>query len=385
MSAIPCALYVHVPWCLRKCPYCDFNSHALVEPLPERRYLAALVRDLESALPLIAGRPFCSVFFGGGTPSLLSPEGVGWLLSEIRSRVEIPPEAEITLEANPGTLEEAFGEVRIDGFYAAGVNRISLGIQSFQDAALAALGRIHDRAAAEAAARMVSRRFEHFNLDLMYGLPGQRTVASALDDLEAALRYAPPHLSCYQLTLEPNTRFSVFPPRGLPDADLVADMGDAIEERLAEAGYTHYETSAYARSGAVCRHNLNYWRFGDYLGIGAGAHSKLTVQGVEGDFRVLRAARPRNPADYFACAAQALPLETVAPEAVSFEFLMNALRLAEGFSPALFEARVGAPLESILPRLCRADEAGLLALSPDRVVPTTQGRRFLNRLLEMLL
>ncbi|MCX8145749.1 MAG: radical SAM family heme chaperone HemW [Azovibrio sp.] len=375
--APPLSLYIHVPWCVQKCPYCDFNSHAVAGEVPEAAYLAALVADLESALPHIWGRPVISIFFGGGTPSLLSAAGLDQLLMAVRARVPLQPEAEITLEANPGTLEAA----KFADFRAAGINRMSLGIQSFNPAHLAALGRIHGRAEALAAARLAAQHFERFNLDLMYGLPGQ-TLADARADLDTALEFAPPHLSCYQLTLEPHTHFAAFPPE-LPDPDLCADMQDAIEARLAAAGFTHYETSAFARPGHACRHNLNYWQFGDYLGIGAGAHSKLTLHD-----RVLRQMRHKHPETYLKAVAAGQPVQeesTVAAAQLPFEFLMNALRLNGGFSPALFEARTGQSLSTLRPGLAAAAAEGLLHLTPDWIQPTDTGRRFLNRLLERFL
>ncbi len=373
----PLALYVHVPWCVQKCPYCDFNSHEAPDTIPEAEYVAALIADLQSALPLIWGRPVVSVFFGGGTPSLLSPGAIDELIAAFRALAMLSPEAEITLEANPGTVEaENFA-----GFRAAGVNRLSLGIQSFDDAHLKALGRIHDAAEAGRAARLAGEHFERFNLDLMYGLPGQ-TLAQALADIDTALDFAPGHLSCYQLTLEPNTRFAAFPPE-LPEGDLCADMQDAIEARLASAGYINYETSAFARAGQQCRHNLNYWHFGDYLGIGAGAHSKLTLHD-----RVLRQMRWKQPAAYLDQTRAGNPIQIaneVSKEQLPFEFLMNALRLHEGFPPALFESRTAQPLSAILPQLKAAEADGLLTIEPERIAPTPRGRRFLNVLLERFL
>ena len=372
-SLPPLALYLHVPWCVAKCPYCDFNSHVAPADLPEAAYIDALIADLEHALPHIWGRPVHSLFFGGGTPSLLSAAGIDRLLSAIRARVRLLPDAEISLEANPGAVEaEKFAAWR-----AAGINRLSLGIQSFQNAKLAALGRIHDQKAARAAARLASRHFDTFNLDLMYGLPGQ-SLADARADLDAALDCAPSHLSCYQLTLEPNTRFAAFPPQ-LPDDEAIADMQDALEARLAAAGFEHYETSAFARPGHACRHNLNYWHFGDYLGLGAGAHSKLTLPD-----RVLRQMRWKHPERYLEESAAGRPIQsehTVPAEELPFEFLMNALRLNAGFAPELFPARTAQPLERILPQLKAAEGAGLLQLSQTRIAPTDTGRRFLNRLL----
>ncbi|MCL2523209.1 MAG: radical SAM family heme chaperone HemW [Betaproteobacteria bacterium] len=373
----PLSLYIHIPWCVQKCPYCDFNSHAAGAAIPERQYVDALIADLQTALPLIWGRAVLSVFFGGGTPSLFSPAAIDELLAACRALTPLAPDAEITLEANPGTVESE----KFAGFRAAGVNRLSLGIQSFNDQHLRALGRIHDSAEAKRAAALAAAHFDNFNLDLMYGLPGQ-TQAQALADVDTALSFAPPHLSCYQLTLEPNTRFAAAPPP-LPEADLCADMQEAIEARLAAAGYDNYEISAFARPGRQCRHNLNYWQFGDYLGIGAGAHSKLTLPD-----RVPRQMRWKHPPTYLEKTLAGQPLQdehSVAVADLPFEFLMNALRLRDGFAPALFELRTGLPLASILPRLRAAAADGLLDLSPERIAPTLQGRRFLNRLLERFL
>lgn len=373
----PLSLYVHIPWCVRKCPYCDFNSHEADATIPERQYVAALIADLQAALPLIWGRPVLSVFFGGGTPSLLSPAAIDELLAAFRALAMLSPEAEITLEANPGAVEAG----KFAGFRAAGVNRLSLGIQSFADDQLKALGRIHGSAEAKQAAALAAEHFERFNLDLMYGLPGQ-TLAQALNDINTALVYAPPHLSCYQLTLEPNTHFAAFPPP-LPEADLCADMQEAIEARLAAAGYLNYETSAFAQSDRQCLHNLNYWYFGDYLGIGAGAHSKLTLHD-----RVLRQMRWKHPPTYLAngAAGQWLQEERQVEAAdLPFEFLMNALRLADGFSPSLFERRTSRPLAAILPQLRAAADDGLLSIGPERIAPTARGQRFLNVLLERFL
>ena len=373
----PLSLYVHVPWCVQKCPYCDFNSHEAGATIPERDYVAALIADLQSALPLIWGRPVQSVFFGGGTPSLLSATAIDELIAAFRALAMLQPDAEITLEANPGTVEAA----KFAGFRAAGVNRLSLGIQSFNDDHLRALGRIHGAAEAKRAAQLAGEHFERFNLDLMYGLPGQ-SMEQALADIETALAFAPPHLSCYQLTLEPNTRFAAFPPQ-LPEADLCADMQEALEARLSAAGYLNYETSAFARPGKQCLHNLNYWHFGDYLGIGAGAHSKLTLHD-----RVLRQMRWKHPKAYLENTLAGRPVQDenrVAAAGLPFEFLMNALRLSDGFAPALFEWRTARPLTVILPQLQAAAAEGLLSLGPERIAPTARGRRFLNVLLERFL
>ena len=373
----PLALYVHVPWCVQKCPYCDFNSHQARGEIPEADYVSALIADLESSLPLVWGRAVSSVFFGGGTPSLLSGESVDALLTAIRTLLPLIPDAEITLEANPGTVESA----KFAAFRAAGVNRLSLGIQSFNAAHLQALGRIHDDVEARRAIEIAARHFDNFNLDLMYGLPTQ-TLEQALDDVEAALAFAPAHLSCYQLTLEPNTAFAASPPV-LPDPDACADMQDAIEARLATAGYTHYETSAFAQPGHHCRHNVNYWTFGDYLGIGAGAHGKLTLHD-----RVLRQMRWKQPRQYLARVAQAQPIAdefAVEPADLPFEFMMNALRLNQGFDAKLFEARTALPLISIEGELRRAESDGLIARELGQIAPTQRGQRHLNRLLERFL
>ena len=378
---LPLSLYVHVPWCVQKCPYCDFNSHQLRDGLPEAEYVAALIADLESALPLVWGRRIVSIFFGGGTPSLLSAAALDTLLTAIRTRLPLVHDAEITLEANPGTVEAD----KFAAFREAGVNRLSLGIQSFDPAHLKALGRIHDADQARHAAALAVRHFDNFNLDLMYGLPGQ-TVAQALADVEQALAFAPTHLSCYQLTIEPNTAFAVSPP-ALPDSDRCADMQDAIEARLGEAGFVHYETSAFARPGRQCRHNLNYWTFGDYLGIGAGAHGKLTLHDGK-VWEVRRQMRWKQPKQYLSGVAAGRPLQdefSVGAGDLPFEFMMNALRLNEGFDAALFEARTAQPLTVVETILRRAEKDGLLVRDAGRIAPTRHGRRFLNRLLEMFL
>jgi putative oxygen-independent coproporphyrinogen III oxidase len=380
-SPPPLSLYIHVPWCVRKCPYCDFNSHEARAENDEAAYVAALVADLESALPSVWGRKVSTIFIGGGTPSLLSGEALHELLNAVRMRLPLLPEAEVTLEANPGTAEAG----KFAAFRAAGVNRLSLGIQSFNDRHLEALGRIHDSAEARAAIELAKTHFERFNLDLMYGLP-QQSQAEAMADLEMALSFAPPHLSCYQLTLEPNTLFAARPPQ-LPEGDTCADMQDAIEARLAAAGYVHYETSAFARPGYQCRHNLNYWTFGDYLGIGAGAHGKLTLPDHSG-FSVQRQMRWKQPKQYLEQVAGGQPVQEqhgVGADELPFEFLMNALRLNQGFDPALFEQRTGLPLLLVRGELEKAAREGLLTLAPDCIAPTERGRRFLNALLERFL
>lgn len=376
-SQPPLSLYIHIPWCVQKCPYCDFNSHEARERIPEDDYIAALITDLESALPLIWGRRVSTIFMGGGTPSLLSGQAVDVLLTAIRSRVVLLPDAEITLEANPGTAEAE----RFAAYREAGVNRLSLGIQSFNPHHLKALGRIHDEHEAKAAIELAARHFERFNLDLMYGLPGQM-MAEAMTDLETAISFAPRHLSCYQLTLEPNTRFAAEPPQ-LPESDLCADMQEAIEARLATAGYQHYETSAFAQPGYQCQHNLNYWSFGDYLGIGAGAHGKLTMHDS-----VLRQMRWKQPAQYLKQVAAGLPVHeehSVTADELPFEFMMNALRLNGGFDPALFESRTTLPLISIESELRQAEADGLIERTAQHIAPTKKGQRFLNELLRRFL
>jgi putative oxygen-independent coproporphyrinogen III oxidase len=379
--ALPLSLYVHIPWCVQKCPYCDFNSHEVRDGIPEKEYIAALIADIESALPLIWGRRVGSVFFGGGTPSLLSGEGLDELLTAFRARLILLPNAEITLEANPGTVEAE----KFAAFRAAGVNRLSLGIQSFNPAHLQALGRIHDDRQARRAIEIAAAHFDNFNLDLMYGLPGQ-TLEQALSDVETALSFAPPHLSCYQLTLEPNTAFAAAPPL-LPESDCCADMQDAIEARLAAAGYTHYETSAFAKPGHQCAHNLNYWQFGDYLGIGAGAHSKLTLHD-RGAWEVRRQMRWKQPKQYLTQVSKGQPIHetfAVAAAELPFEFMMNALRLNQGFDAQLFENRTSLPLLHIEGELRQAEQDGLIVRKLQHIAPSDQGRRFLNRLLERFL
>jgi oxygen-independent coproporphyrinogen-3 oxidase len=373
VTTLPLALYVHWPWCVRKCPYCDFNSHEAKGGIPEGDYLAALLADLEAALPLLEGRSFANVFFGGGTPSLMAPQTVATLLDACRRHGLLPADAEVTLEANPGTVEAE----KFAGFRAAGVNRLSLGIQSFDDAKLAALGRIHSAAEARQAAEIALRHFDNVNLDLMYALP-QQTLDEAERDIDTTIALGPAHISAYHLTLEPNTAFFHAPPP-LPDDDLAADMQEMVEERLAAAGFEHYETSAFARPGRRCRHNLNYWEFGDYLGLGAGAHSKLTSGS-----HVRREARPRGPKDYLADAASRR-WQDVAFQDLPGEFMMNALRLADGFAPTLFEERTGLPYAAVEKAIVAARDTGLLEASPALIRTTALGRRHLNRLLATFL
>ena len=374
----PLSLYIHIPWCVKKCPYCDFNSHGLKDALPESVYIDVLLLDLERALPDIWGRKIHSLFFGGGTPSLFSADGIDRILTGVRTLTPLMPNAEITLEANPGTVEAA----KFAGFRAAGVNRVSLGIQSFNPRHLQALGRIHDDLEARRAAELAATHFDTFNLDLMFALPGQ-TLAEALADIDTALSFQPPHLSVYHLTLEPNTPFGHTAPPNLPDDDLAADMQLAIEARLAEAGMQHYETSAYAKSGHACRHNLNYWQFGDYLGIGAGAHSKLSFHD-----RILRQMRTKHPQQYMDAVNQGTHIadeRVLTRHDLPFEFMMNALRLNEGVDAALFEERTGLPLIVCASALERARAQDLLTPDTARLEPTLHGQRFLNDLLELFL
>ena len=368
----PLSLYVHLPWCLSKCPYCDFNSHEARGEVPEGAYVEALIADLEFALPSIWGRRIGSVFLGGGTPSLFSAKAIEGLLAALRARVRLSPDAEVTLEANPGTFERE----KFSGFRDAGVNRLSLGVQSFHPAHLAALGRVHDEKEARAAASAALEIFGNVNLDLMFALPAQ-TLADARADIAEALAHQPPHLSFYHLAIEPNTLFHRRPPP-LPDEDTAADMMDMVESSLTEAGYVHYETSAYARPGSECRHNLNYWRFGDYLGIGAGAHSKLSFPE-----RIVRQVRVKHPQQYLEHAARGEPLleeREVGRDDVGFEFMLNALRLTEGVPAALFAERTGFPLAVVEKGLAEAERRGLLERDYARIRPTALGRRFLNDL-----
>lgn len=373
----PLSLYVHFPWCVRKCPYCDFNSHEAGGELPEQAYLDAVRADLEQSLPLIWGRRIVSVFIGGGTPSLMSAQGLDRLMSDIRSLLPLEAGAEITLEANPGTFEAE----KFKRYADSGINRLSIGIQSFSTRQLQALGRIHDGDEARRAIEIAQASFDNFNLDLMFALPGQ-TPDEARADLDIALSFAPPHLSLYHLTLEPNTVFAKYPPE-LPDDDDSAAMQQMIGEQMLAAGYQHYEVSAFARPGRRARHNLNYWEFGDYLGIGAGAHTKLSFP-----HRVVRQARYKQPASYMqqALAGNAIHEEhEIAREEMGFEFMLNALRLNDGFASRLFAERTGLPLQLIEPALQQAEARGLLVADHLSIRPTELGRRFLNDLQQLFL
>ena len=377
----PLSLYVHLPWCVRKCPYCDFNSHEGKGALPFAGYVDALIRDLDQDLPLVWGRSIHSVFFGGGTPSLFPAEQIDRFLQAASSRLRFAPNLEITLETNPGTAEHG----RFEEYRTAGVNRISFGIQSFDDACLKRLGRIHDSADAERAVKLAQDAgFDNFNLDLMYALPGQ-DLAMAEYDLQRAFALQPTHVSHYQLTLEPNTVFFARPPQGLPDEDSAWDIQEHCQALLADAGYAQYEVSAYARPGRQCAHNLNYWRFGDYLGIGAGAHGKLTL-GAGQD--ILRRWKTKHPTAYLDTAGTPASLggdERIAPERRPFEFMLNALRLNQGFVLADFEAWTGLPGSRIADRLMQASAQGWLTVVDERVAPTELGRRFTNDVVALFL
>ena len=371
----PLSLYVHLPWCLKKCPYCDFNSHEWRAggDLPQQRYVDALMTDVEAALPFIWGRRIHSIFIGGGTPSLFEPDRIERLVADLRARLPLEPGIEITLEANPGTFERD----RFRAYHAAGITRLSVGVQSFDDAKLHALGRVHDAAMAHAAVSEAAEVFETYNLDLMYALPGQ-TLAAFEHDLDHALAFDPPHLSIYHLTIEPNTLFAHQPPPGLPNDELAFDMLDLITQRSAQAGLRRYEVSAFARPGHACRHNLNYWEFGDYLGIGAGAHSKLSFP-----HRVMRQVRHRDPNVYMtqSLAGRAVAQdEEVARSQLPFEFMLNALRLRDGFELSRFSERTGLALGAIQKPLIEAERRGLVTRDLQRVVPTERGYDLLSDL-----
>lgn len=371
----PLSLYIHWPWCVKKCPYCDFNSHESRGEIPEAAYIDALIADLEGALPQIWGRRVGTIFIGGGTPSLISGAGLDTLLMGIRTRLSLTPEAEITLEANPGTVEAD----KFKAFRDAGVNRISLGIQSFTDAKLQALGRIHSATEAGRAIEIALTHFDNVNLDLMYALP-QQTLAEAQEDLRTGIASGVPHLSAYHLTLEPNTPFHHSPP-SLPDDDLSADMQEMVEAELADAGFVHYETSAFAKPGHQCRHNLNYWTFGDYLGIGAGAHGKLSNHA-----EIVREMRHKHPRAYLDAGITGPWIQdrrVVEAAELPGEFMMNALRLTEGFPAGLFAERTGLPLARLQAALLTAQREDLLEVTPEHVRPTLRGQRYLNRLVQL--
>lgn len=379
MRFIPLALYIHIPWCIRKCPYCDFNSHQAASHLPEKQYVQALLKDLSQELPFIWGRRLESIFIGGGTPSLFSAESIDELLAGIRALLPFRPNIEVTLEANPGTFEQE----KFKDFRAAGINRLSVGIQSFNPRQLQALGRVHNQAEALKAAELASYAgFDNFNLDLMFGLP-QQTIEEALADLQQAIHLKPTHLSWYQLTLEPNTLFYKHPPL-LPDDDLLVDIQEAGQALLQQAAYTHYEVSAYAQAGRECRHNLNYWQFGDYLGIGAGAHGKIS----DALGQVTRHQKYRQPAQYL----QQVDLgqarsdtQTLSPTDLKFEFMLNALRLKSGFDLALFTERTGLAAETLQAPLAFAEQQGWLTTQQNQIKTTELGWQFLNTVIQLFL
>ena len=376
----PLTLYIHFPWCVKKCPYCDFNSHEHadgIDAIPEAAYVDALVADLDHVVPQVWGRRVHAVFIGGGTPSLMSPSGLDRLMSEVRARLVLEADAEITLEANPGTVEAE----RFAAYRALGINRLSLGIQSFDDRFLKALGRIHDGDEAKRAVEIAQRSFDNINLDLMYALPNQ-TAEDAARDVATARSFGPPHLSLYQLTLEPNTYFAKYPPR-LPDEDVAEAIEDAIASEVGRGGWKRYEVSAYAQPGRASRHNLNYWNFGDYIGIGAGAHAKLSFPD-----RIVRQTRVRNPTAYLDRAARAMPPfdeHVVDAKSLPFEFMLNAMRLVDGVPVRRFQERTGVSLTAIEPQLSEAEAKGLMGRDAFRFWPTPMGLCFLNDLQSLFL
>jgi oxygen-independent coproporphyrinogen-3 oxidase len=383
MSLPPLSLYIHIPWCLKKCPYCDFNSHELRNPssMPESEYVAALIRDLEVMVPQVWGRKVISIFFGGGTPSLFSARSIDDILTAARALLPLEHFAEVTLEANPGTFEAK----KFADFHAAGINRLSVGIQSFNPRHLRSLGRIHDGSEARRAIEIAQENFSNVNLDLMYALPHQ-TLQEAQQDIETAIAYGVSHISAYHLTLEPHTLFHRHPPP-LPDDDLSAELHIMAEQTLGHDGYVNYETSAFAKPGCESRHNMNYWKFGDYLGVGAGAHSKISFAD-----RIIRQMRYKQPREYLARmrpnVADANPVmeqREVGREDRVFEFMMNALRLTEGFSTRTFLERTGMPVMRIQHQLDEAEQRGLITRDRMHIAPTLAGRRFLNDLLQIFL
>jgi len=376
----PLSLYIHVPWCVRKCPYCDFNSHKSPQEIPEKAYVDALLRDLEQEVPLIWGRTVQTIFIGGGTPSLFSAEAYDRLFSGLRALLPLHHDAEITLEANPGTLEAG----RFKEYRALGINRLSIGIQSFNDEALTKLGRIHNsKQAIKAVEAAHAADYDNFNLDLMFGLPGQDENKAAAD-VETAIALQPAHISYYQLTIEPNTLFYAQPPT-LPDDDPIYDWQLQNQTRLAKAGYMQYETSAYAKQGRQCRHNVNYWQFGDYIGIGAGAHGKISSAAPQ---QIARRVKQKQPQAFIDTAAKdtcLLEQSLVAEDEVGFEFMLNAMRLLDGVATPLFQQHTGVPISTIRDAMQRAEALGLVEHSISRIRPTEKGQRYLNSLIELFL
>jgi oxygen-independent coproporphyrinogen-3 oxidase len=392
---IPISLYIHFPWCIQKCPYCDFNSHALKQNFPEETYIKRLIQDFEESLEVLQGREIHSIFMGGGTPSLFSPTAISSLLHEIQKRTKLKAQAEITLEANPGTVDES----RFKGFFEAGINRLSIGVQSFNATHLKTLGRIHDGDRAKCAIEAAQNAgFKNFNIDLMHGLPSQ-SVEDAIKDLQTALSFSPPHLSWYQLTIEPNTIYYKTRPN-LPTDDVLADIQDAGEKLLAENGFEHYEVSAFAKPDHESQHNLNYWQFGDYIGIGAGAHGKVTYPAIHTEnstiassmgekspsINIYRIHKTRQPKDYLNPEKTMVAgKEVIAAERLPFEFMMNAMRLNRAISRELFETRTGLTWESLTPYLTQAAAKNLIEYNRHQIIVTEIGRRFLNDLLEIFL
>jgi len=376
----PLALYIHFPWCVQKCPYCDFNSHELKTSLDEKKYINALIADLEQELPLFWGRSISSIFMGGGTPSLFSPESIDQLISALRARLSFAADIEITMEANPGTVELG----KFKEFSAAGINRLSIGIQSFDDDKLESLGRIHGRKEAIRAAELAhDAGFNSFNLDLMYGLPNQ-SLQQAVEDIETAIALEPKHLSHYQLTIEPNTFFHHQPPP-TPDDDKLWEMQEACQTSIAKHGYSQYEISAYAKEGYQCQHNLNYWQFGDYLGIGAGAHGKLTNAPEQKIKRCWKVKQPQEYLDKAASEKRIAGEKILTRDDAAFEFMMNALRLNNGFETAIFQQHVGLPISIVEKALKQAEEKGWINWDLKRIKPTDTGRQYLNNLLELFM
>ncbi|MDD3265639.1 MAG: radical SAM family heme chaperone HemW [Burkholderiales bacterium] len=375
----PLSLYIHIPWCVKKCPYCDFNSHATKNnEIPEEQYIDALIRDAESTLPLIWGRQIQTIFIGGGTPSLFSGKAIDRLITNLRMLYNLSPYTEITMEANPGTVEQQY----IAEYRDAGVNRISLGVQSFNDVQLKNLGRIHNSHETDLAIKKVKDCFDNFNLDIIYGLPNQ-SIEDAVYDIQRAIDYQPTHISAYNLTIEPNTEFAKRTPKGIPDDDICFQMQDEIIETLENNGYERYETSAYCKKGFNARHNLNYWEFGDYLGIGAGAHGKISFHD-----RIIRQMRHKHPAKYMESILTGQHIQTsneIATKDLPFEFMMNALRLTGGFKTTLFTETTGQAFSQIIPQLLQAQQTGYILLDGNSVIPTTKGKDFLNNLLETFL
>ena len=379
-SLPPLSLYIHIPWCVRKCPYCDFNSHKSPEKLPEQAYIDALIRDLEQEIPHVWGRTVQSIFIGGGTPSLFSAEAFDRLFSAIRALIPLSPHAEITLEANPGTFEAQ----RFADYLDLGINRLSIGVQSFNDQSLMALGRIHDSKQAIKAVETAHKvGFDNFNIDLMFGLPHQ-TEKTAKNDVTTAIALEPSHISYYQLTLEPNTLFYQQPPQ-LPDEDAIIDWQIANQKRLADAGYNQYEVSAYAKNNQQCQHNLNYWHFGDYLGIGAGAHGKISDAAKQSITRRSKQKQPQAYIDKAGTDAAILSEENITKADIGFEFMLNALRLTDGFPTPLFYQHAGIPISHIDKALQQAEQQGLLTRDIHQICPTEKGQRYLNTLIELFL